>query len=66
MIPQLVRIVHDCVSAKTMQRPLKYDFYRQNAEIHLRFLRIFHDKNANPACISFHSVPFKPGGGMVE
>ena len=32
---------------------IKYDFYRQNAEISCCFLRTFHDKNTKLACFSF-------------
>ena len=32
---------------------IKYDFYRQNAEISCCFLRTFHDKNTKLAHFSF-------------
>ena len=53
MIPQLAALVHDCILQRWVHLGIKYDFYRQNAEIPCGFLRTFHDKNTKLACFSF-------------
>ena len=53
MIPQPAALVHDCILQRCVHLGIKYDFYRQNAEISRCFLRTFHDKNTNPARFSF-------------
>ena len=53
MIPQPAALVHDCILQRCVHLGIKYDFYRQNAEISYCFLRTFHDKNTKLACFSF-------------
>lgn len=53
MIPQSAALVHDCILQRCVHLGIKYDFYRQNAEISCCFLRTFHDKNTKLACFSF-------------
>jgi len=53
MIPQPAALVHDCILQRCVHLGIKYDFYRQNAEISCCFLRTFHDKNTKLARFSF-------------
>jgi len=53
MIPQSAALVHDCILQRCVYLEIKYDFYRQNAEISCCFLRTFHDKNTKLARFSF-------------